>query len=334
MKKITFIKLTLDIVMALTLVLLFNKRVLGGLTFHEIAGLAISFAFLTHILLNLQWVKKVTLRIMDRNLPGKTRFGYLLNVLLLVTMTFIIVSGILISEVVFRGIHLGEERWFKMAHISISYFVLVLIGVHVGMHWQWVIQVTGRIFPERFRGKAGAAAAKIAAAAIVAFGVYEMYTTNYLTRLEGVGSVLGITSASSPAMQEGGGRQRPQSMSAGENGQSPGGFDGERQPSSTGAGSGTAGESTGEGWSSGGQERGAPQGAGGPGAERAAVPGGFHPGEGRGGGGFASPNPLGVIAVYSAMMGVFVSITYYVEKRGRRRKHAGSGTAQSKPKVV
>ncbi|MCY9593665.1 hypothetical protein [Paenibacillus chitinolyticus] len=72
----------------------------------------------------------------------------------------------------------------------------------------------------------------------------------------------------------------------------------------------------------------------GPGAERAAVPGGFHPGEGRGGGGFASPNPLGVIAVYSAMMGVFVAITYYVEKRGRRRKHAKSGTAQSKPKVV
>ncbi|MGX4584156.1 DUF4405 domain-containing protein [Paenibacillus chitinolyticus] len=334
MKKVTFVKLTLDLVMALTLVLLFNKRVLGGLTFHELAGLAISFAFLTHILLNLQWVKKVTLRIMDRNLPGKTRFGYLLNVLLLVTMTFIIVCGILISEVVFRGVHLGGEHWFKMAHISISYLVLVLIGVHVGMHWQWVIQVTGRIFPERFRGNAGAAAAKIAAAAIVAFGVYEMYTTNYLTRLEGVGSVLGITSASSPAMQEGGSRQRPQSTSAGGDSQPPGGFDGERQPSSTGAGSGTTGESTGEGRSSGVQERGAPQGGGGPGSDRMAVPGGFHPGEGRGGGGFVSPNPLGVIAVYSAMMGVFVSITYYVEKRGRRRKHAGSGTAQSKPKVV
>ncbi|MEY9092532.1 DUF4405 domain-containing protein [Paenibacillus sp. RC84] len=332
MKKITLVKLTLDLAMALTLVLLFNKRVLGGLTFHEIAGLAISFALLTHILLNLQWVKKVTLRIMDRNLPGKTRFGYLLNVLLLVTMTFIIVSGILISEVVFRGIHLGEERWFKMAHISISYLVLVLIGVHVGMHWQWVIQVTGRIFPGRVRGKTGSAVAKIAAAAIVAFGAYEMYATNFLARLEGVGSVFGITAASSPMMQEGGGRQRPQNGADGESGQPPGGFDVERQSSSTGDTSG-AGEPSGEGRSSGVKKRGAPQGGGGPGAERA-VPGGFHPGEGRGGGGFASPNPLGVIAVYSAMMGVFVAITYYAEKRGRRRKHAGSGTAQSKPKVV
>ncbi|EGL14902.1 MULTISPECIES: DUF4405 domain-containing protein [unclassified Paenibacillus] len=332
MKKITLVKLMLDLAMALTLVLLFNKRVFGGLTFHEIAGLAISFALLTHILLNLQWVKKVTLRIMDRSLPGKTRFGYLLNVLLLVTMTFIIISGILISEVVFRGIRLGEERWFKMAHISISYLVLVLIGVHVGMHWQWVIQVTGRIFSGKAPGKAGAAAAKIAAAAIVAFGAYEMYATNFLARVEGVGSVFGITTASSP-MQEGGGRQRPQNAAAGESGQPPGGFDGERQSSSTGDTSG-AGEPSGEGQGAGGQDRGAPQGGGGLGAERAAGPGGFHPGEGRGGVGFASPNPLGVIAVYSAMMGVFVAVTYYTEKRGRRRKHAGSGTAQSRPKVV
>ncbi|MFS0837390.1 hypothetical protein [Paenibacillus sp. 1P03SA] len=54
-------------------------------------------------------------------------------------------------------------------------------------------------------------------------------------------------------------------------------------------------------------------------------------GEGRGGG---SPNPLGFIAVYSARMGVFVTVTYYAEKRGRRRKHEGSGTTLSKPKAV
>ncbi|WP_405079962.1 DUF4405 domain-containing protein [Paenibacillus chitinolyticus] len=328
MKKITLVKLTLDLVMAVTMVLLFNKRVLGGLTFHEIAGLAISFAFLTHILLNLQWVKKVTLRILDRSLPGKTRFGYLLNVLLLVTMTFIIVSGILISEVVFRGIHLGEGRWFKMAHISISYLVLVLIGVHVGMHWQWVIQVTSRMFPRRVRGKAGAAAAKIAAAAIVAFGAYEMYATNFFARLEGVGSVIGITTASSPSMQEGGGRQRPENAGAGGDSQPPGNLGGDRPSSSSGGAGNAAPSGNGQ---VGGQDSGPVQAAGRPEAGRG-VPTGFRSGEGRGGGGFASPNPLGVIAVYSAIMGVFVTVTYYADKRGRRKKAAGSGAAPGKPK--
>lgn len=63
MKKVTYVKFAIDIVMAVVFVLLFNKQVLGGMTFHEIAGLAIAVIFLTHVLLNAQWVKKVTLKI-------------------------------------------------------------------------------------------------------------------------------------------------------------------------------------------------------------------------------------------------------------------------------
>jgi hypothetical protein len=118
MKKVTYVKFILDILMALTFVLLFNKMVLGGLAFHEIAGLAISVAFITHILLNIQWVIKVTVKLFDRKLPGMTRLGYFLNLLLLILMTFIVVSGILISEVVFPNINLEEPHGLS-SHISV-----------------------------------------------------------------------------------------------------------------------------------------------------------------------------------------------------------------------
>ncbi|GAA3319756.1 hypothetical protein GCM10020331_027960 [Ectobacillus funiculus] len=72
---------------------------------------------------------------------GKTRFGYLLNLLLLITMTFNMVSGIIISRVVFPNINIGNEMWFKVTHISVSFLTLILVAVHVGLHWQWVIQV-------------------------------------------------------------------------------------------------------------------------------------------------------------------------------------------------
>ena len=75
MKNKNYVKFALDILMSITFVLLFNKMVLGGLAFHEITGLGIGFAIFAHILLNLQWVKKVTLMLFDRRLPGKTRFG-------------------------------------------------------------------------------------------------------------------------------------------------------------------------------------------------------------------------------------------------------------------
>lgn len=45
-KKMMYVRFGLDLLMAVTFVLFFNKQVLGGLTFHEIAGLAIAVAFL------------------------------------------------------------------------------------------------------------------------------------------------------------------------------------------------------------------------------------------------------------------------------------------------
>lgn len=44
-KKMMYVRFGLDLLMAVAFVLFFNKQVLGGLTFHEIAGLAIAVAF-------------------------------------------------------------------------------------------------------------------------------------------------------------------------------------------------------------------------------------------------------------------------------------------------
>ncbi|MHC1681522.1 MAG: hypothetical protein AB6733_00955 [Clostridiaceae bacterium] len=71
MKKINFIKISLDLIMGIIFALLFNKNVLGGLTFHEIAGLAMGFAVLVHILLNWKWVINVFKKIVKLNQTNK-----------------------------------------------------------------------------------------------------------------------------------------------------------------------------------------------------------------------------------------------------------------------
>jgi hypothetical protein len=108
MKK-NYIKIVLDLMMAITFVLLMNPRVLGRLAFHEVEGLVIGVAVLTHIGLNYRWVINTTKKIFDPNLPKKTRFSLLLNVLLLFTMSGIIVTGILISKVVFPNLAIGSH---------------------------------------------------------------------------------------------------------------------------------------------------------------------------------------------------------------------------------
>ena len=74
-KNIKYLKFSIDLVMGITFVLFFNKRVLGGLTFHEIAGLLIAVVFFTHIILNWKWIKNVTLKLFDRKLPLRAKFS-------------------------------------------------------------------------------------------------------------------------------------------------------------------------------------------------------------------------------------------------------------------
>ncbi|WP_392486406.1 hypothetical protein ACER0A_007290 [Haloimpatiens sp. FM7315] len=66
MKKITVIKLALDLVMAILFSLLFNKSVFSGLNFHELIGLIIGFVVLMHIILNIKWIRKVSVSIFTK----------------------------------------------------------------------------------------------------------------------------------------------------------------------------------------------------------------------------------------------------------------------------
>lgn len=186
-----YLKLALDVLMAATFVLLLNKRVLGGLAFHEIAGTAISVGFITHLLLNWDWVVKVNANLFSGKLPAKTRIGYGLNFALLLMMAFIIVSGILVSKILFPDIHFGDKRWLTVAHIGFSFLILMLVGIHVGLHWKWIATQADRF--GRGAVSFGRYASLVSAAAtllVAAYGGYQTYQTHYLEKLALVRIVL------------------------------------------------------------------------------------------------------------------------------------------------
>lgn len=192
MKKINAVKFALDTVMGLLFVLFFNKNVLGGLAFHEMAGLFFAGAYLTHILLNVRWVKKVTLKMFDRSLSWRLRVSYIFNFTLLISMTFIIVSGIMVSRVVFPNIHVGNEGWFKMTHISVSFLVLALIGIHVGLHWQWVVNMCKKMTGVKKSRTWVRYAAQGLTLMVLLFGVYQINQTSYVSHLRSSVSAFGV----------------------------------------------------------------------------------------------------------------------------------------------
>ncbi|MFE4813471.1 DUF4405 domain-containing protein [Peribacillus simplex] len=280
MKKMMFVKLGLDIIMAVTFVLFFNKQVLGGLTFHEIAGLAIAILFFTHVLLNWKWVKKVTIKLFDRKLPLATKFGYLLNVMLLITMTFIMISGIFISRVIFPNINVGNEQWFKISHISISFLALILVAAHVGLHWKWVMNVFKNMIIFKAPKPSLVILARVATVALLVFGGYQMYSTHFIRQVQGVASVFNLSSSQMP---EGGfkGGEKPNFQA--------GGFEGGERPNLP----------------EGGFEEGD-----GPFEKGSLSEGGFRGEKGHS----ESSNALGVIVTYFGIMSLFIIIIYYIEK--------------------
>lgn len=208
MKMKNFIKFTLDLIMGIIFALLFNKNVLGGMNFHEIAGLAIGLAILVHILLNWKWVKNVSLSIFNKKLALKIRIGYILNILLLLDMAVIIISGILISKVLFPTFRMQSSFFNQGTHIAASYIALALIGIHLGLHWNWVMNVFKKLIKINVENKITGYIAKVTVAVVLVFGIYSMITVNYISntmQIFGAGRQTSIE-------QHGGGRQGFQSQ--------------------------------------------------------------------------------------------------------------------------
>lgn len=210
MVKTNFIKITLDLLMSIVFVMLFNKMAVAGLGFHEIAGLSLGLAFIIHILLNFRWVKQVTLKIFSSKMNFKTRLGYIIDVLLLIIMGIIVITGVLISKVLFSNIGSRNSSVYKILHMSLSYTALLLIGIHIGLHWNWVMNVFKKIFKIPARNKILQAVAVLGVLLTFAFGAYNIYSTNYLSRVipvvQGYGEDRGMNGAP-PAVENSTGKR-------------------------------------------------------------------------------------------------------------------------------
>lgn len=134
-------KLILNILLLIVMLLLMDPRSFYGLGFHEWAGLIIGLFFLLHKALNWSWIKKVTVCFFKSS-PRRAKLNYILDVLLLAGMILMILSGIAIArEIDFSWLNLGGSRMFwRVMHTSSSFITLALFGIHLGLHWQWVLK--------------------------------------------------------------------------------------------------------------------------------------------------------------------------------------------------
>jgi len=120
-----------------------------GIPTHEWIGIGLGVALLVHLTLHWEWVIRTTRKLLRRG--GRERFVWLVNLLLLVSMTLCIASGILISEVALPelGITLRAGPFWRQMHDTTATLTLILVPVHAALRWRWIVGVARRLSARR-----------------------------------------------------------------------------------------------------------------------------------------------------------------------------------------
>jgi hypothetical protein len=135
------VRFILSLSLTIVMLLLMDPMSFYGLPFHEWAGLIIGLFFIIHKILDWGWIKKVTL-LFFKNSHWRSKLNYVLDVVLLAGLVLMILSGIAIARTIdFSWLNLkGSTMFWRTMHTSSSYITLALFGVHLGLHWNWVLQ--------------------------------------------------------------------------------------------------------------------------------------------------------------------------------------------------
>ena len=140
------LKITVDALMTLALLMLMAYELIGQTT-HELTGTAMLLLFVVHHILNRSWHKNL---FRGRYSPYRV-FQTALVAAIFLLMVVQGVSGVMLSRHLFTFLPIqGGAYWARSLHMLGAYWSLVLMSLHLGLHWSMALAPLGRAF----RGKA------------------------------------------------------------------------------------------------------------------------------------------------------------------------------------
>ena len=123
------IRITVDCGMVLLLPLLMAYSLVGEAA-HEYLGFGMFLLFIAHHILNIAWWKHI---FRGKYTPFRI-LGTTVNLALAIIMLALPISGMILSRHAFRFLHFNGTSTARTVHLLASYWGLVLMSFHAGMH--------------------------------------------------------------------------------------------------------------------------------------------------------------------------------------------------------
>ena len=123
-----------------------------GIPIHEWLGIAVGGVISVHLLLHWEWIVKTTCNFFSK-MPIRKRINAILNVLFFMDTVIVIFTGLMISEVALPilGITVAFAPAYLTIHSLAADIAVLLIGLHVGLHWKWFIKAVQRFVISPFQ---------------------------------------------------------------------------------------------------------------------------------------------------------------------------------------
>jgi cytochrome b561 len=145
--------IVLDSTMFLSFIVLMSWR-LSGVNAHEWIGLSLVVLMLLHLVVHWGWVEGTVTRLSRPGHRGGL-IALLLNTALFISMGTALVSGVVISKVVFPNeLQPGDYLHWHSLHDGASTFTLFILGLHIALNWDRIRSSVGRLFDATHRGGA------------------------------------------------------------------------------------------------------------------------------------------------------------------------------------
>jgi hypothetical protein len=146
---------------------------------HEWIGAAVCTVCIAHNVLNREWYKNIFKGTYN------PRRGVLtvVNLLLVLVMAALIITGLLHSRTVLAFLYLPGDMAIRQIHTTAAYWSLPLIGAHLGLNWKIILNAFRKIAKVNGENRTRKIAIRVLSFAVAAFGVWSSFDRDMFSKL-------------------------------------------------------------------------------------------------------------------------------------------------------